>query len=247
MESSSHWGTGMNQVNEPSAGGRQAPSNQDGSPANNAGAEVMIIGHEPAQALGGKPIGGTEAIPNTGRGLLQSTTRLGPAPVMAIAAALTAAVIALVGLLLAAATDSEWKRCPSQGGAPAETQQLHTLAAAEFQALVGADSSQLDHILAPDFSLTTPAGDTWPRQKLLMMIRSGQLNIQTFQPRSTIDVRLDCDAAVLTYQSEIDVTAGSMNYPLQARHLDLYERRDGQWLKVRAQMTAIGGFPPPGQ
>jgi len=238
----------MNQANEPSAGGRQAPSNQDGSPANNAGAEVMIIGHEPAQARGGKPIGGTEAIPNTGRGLLQSTTRLrGPVPVIAIAAALTAAVIALVGLLLAAATDSEWKRCPSKGGAPAETQQLHTLAAAEFQALVGADSSQLDHILAPDFTLTTPAGDTWPRQKLLMMIRSGQLNIQKFQPRSIIDVRLDCEAAVLTYQSEIDVTAGSMHYPLQARHLDLYERRDGQWLKVRAHMTAIGGFPPQGQ
>ena len=236
----------MNQANEPSAGGRQAPSNEDGSPANNAGAEVMIIGHEPAQPRGGKPIGGTEAIPNTGRGLLESTTRLqGPVPVIAIAAALAAAVIALVGLLLAAATDSEWKRCPSQGGAPAETQQLHTLAAAEFQALVGADSSQLDHILAQDFTLTTPAGDTWHRQKLLMMIRSGQLNIQTFQPRSTIDVRLDCETAALTYQSEIDVTAGSMHYPLQARHLDLYERRDGQWLKVRAQMTAIGGFPPP--
>jgi Domain of unknown function (DUF4440) len=238
----------MNQANEPSAGGRQTPWNKDGSPANNAGAEVMIIGREPAQPRGGKSLRGTEVISNTGPGLLQSTTRLrGPLPVIAIAAALTAAVIALVGLLLAAATDSQWKRCPSQGGAPAESQQLHTLAAAEFQALVGADSSQLDHILAPDFTLTTPAGDTWPRQKLLMMIRSGQLNIQTFQPSSTIDVRLDCEAAVLTYESEIDVTAGSMHYPLQARHLDLYERRDGQWLKVRAQMTAIGGFPPPGQ
>src|SRR5215212_813800 len=87
MESPSRWRTGMNQVNEPNAGGRQAPSNQDGSPANNSGAEVMIIGHEPAQALGGKPIGGTEAIRNAGRGLLQTTTRLrGPVPVIAIAA-----------------------------------------------------------------------------------------------------------------------------------------------------------------
>jgi hypothetical protein len=238
----------MDQANEPGAGGRQPSSNEDGSPADNAGAEVMIIGHEPAQARGGKPIEGTEAMPNTGRGLLQSTTRLrGPVPVIAIAAALTAAVIALVGLLLAAATDSEWKRCPSQGGGPAETHELPTLAAAEFQALVGADASQLNQILAPDFTLITPGGDTWSRQELLMLIRSGQLNIQTFQPRSIIDVRLDCEAAILTYQSEIEVTSGSMHYRLQARHLDLYERRDGQWLKVRSQMTAIGGFPPPGQ
>jgi Domain of unknown function (DUF4440) len=239
----------MDVANEHSADGRQVPSSEGSSPPNGAGAELMIIGHEPAQAGGARPTGRTEAIPNAGRGFLQSTSRLwARAPVMAIAAALAAAVIGLVGLLVVAAvTDSEWKRCPSQDRGPVETQELHTLATAEFQAFVGADSSKLDHILAPDFTLITPAGDTWSRQKLLMSIRSGGLDIRTFQPRSTIEVRLDCEAAVLTYRSEIDVTYGSLHYRHAARHVDLYERRDGQWLKVWAQMTAMGGFPPPGQ
>ena len=167
---------------------------------------------------------------------------------MAVAAALAVALIGLMGLLVvAAATDSEWKRCPNQDRGPVEAQQLRTLATTEFQAFVTADSSQLDHILGPDFTLITPSGDAWSRQKLLTSIGSGELSLQTFQPRSTIEVRLDCEAAVLTYQSEVDVTFGSMHYQHEARHVDVYERRDSQWLKVWAQTTAVGGFPPAGQ
>jgi hypothetical protein len=226
---------------------RSEPLSEGSSQSGGAGAEVMIIGHEPSQARGAKPIGRTEAISHAGRGFLQSASR-GRAPVMAITAALAAALIGLVGLLVvAAATDSEWKRCPSQGRGLGEAQELRTLAAAEFQAFVTADSSQLDDILASEFTLITPAGDAWSRQKLLMSVESGELNFRTFQPRSTIEIRLDCEAAVLTYRSEIDVTFGSMHFRHEARHVDGYERRDGRWLKVWAQTTAVGGFPPPGQ
>ena len=226
-----------------------AAAPKSGSQPTGDGAEVMIIGNEPTQARGAQPISQPEAISNAGQGLAESASRLrARAPVMAIAAALAVALIGLAGLLVvAAATDSEWKRCPNQGRGPVEAQELRTLATTEFQAFVTADSSQLDHILAPDFTLITPSGDAWSRQKLLTSIGSGELSLQTFQPRSTIEVRLDCEAAVLTYQSEVDVTFGSMHYRHEARHVDVYERRDSQWLKVWAQTTAVGGFPPAGQ
>lgn len=85
-------------------------------------------------------------MPDAGRGLLQWAS-WARAPVMAFAAAMAAGLIGLVGLLgVAAATDSEWRRCPSQGRGPVEAQVLRTLATAEFQALVIADSSHLDNI-----------------------------------------------------------------------------------------------------
>ena len=232
-----------------SADGREGPSYEDGSQPGGARAEVLFIGHQPPKARRAKLMSRTGATADTGRGPRHSDGRSWTAaPVMAIAAAIAVALIGVVGLLVVAVvTESEWKRCPNDGRGSMEAQELRTLASAEFQAFVTADSSQLEHTLAPDFTLITPPGDAWSRSKLLMSIRTGELSFQTFQTPSTIEVRLNCDAAALTYRSDIDVTYGSRHYKHEARHLDLYERRDGQWLKVWAQATAVGGFPPPGQ
>jgi hypothetical protein len=52
-------------------------------------------------------------------------------------------------------------------------------------------------------------------------------------------VRLSGDSATLRYQTAFDVVAGGTHVTHEAWTTALYERRDGRWLIVWEQSTAI--------
>ena len=55
-----------------------------------------------------------------------------------------------------------------------------------------------------------------------------------------IQVRLYGDAAVIRYQSELEIVVGGERVPRgRYWHTDSYEKRDGQWQIVWSQATAI--------
>jgi len=73
--------------------------------------------------------------------------------------------------------------------------------------------------------------------------RSGLPDLRRDHP---VDVRISGDLAVVTYESQLEVTAGTHHVQHKAWHTHVYEKQDGQWLQVWTQATAVGGFPPPG-
>ena len=174
-------------------------------------------------------------------------------PIRVLFTALASAVLVLAGLVsIAVGTSSEWRRCPDHDAAQTDIQQLRQLTAAEHNALVAADTHRLETLLAADFTLVTPDAQTLTRDDLIAAVRSGDLDFQAFRfhevsPGDAIEVRLDCDIATVSYRSEMDVTSDPFHYRHDSRHTDTWVRAGRSWQEIRAQTTAVGGFPPPGQ
>ena len=179
-----------------------------------------------------------------------------PGPVRHLRVLLTVgagAVLVLAGLVaVAVGTGSEWRRCPSHDAAQTDIEQLRQLSEAEHGALVAADINRLETLLAADFTLVTPDAQTLTRDDLIAAVRSGDLDFQAFRlhevsPDEAIEVRLDCDMATVSYRSEMEVTYDLLHYRHDSRHTDTWVRAGRSWQEIRAQTTAVGGFPPPGQ
>ena len=215
-------------------------------PPNGAGPETLIIGDVPSAVRGRRrpyerPRRKDNAVP--GRALHLRV-------LLAVGAG---AVLVLVGLAaFAVGTGSEWRLCPGHVAAQTDVEQLRQLSEAEHGALVAADTNRLETLLAADFTLVTPDAQTLTRDDLIAAVRSGDLDFQAFRfhevsPGDAIEVRLDCDIATVSYRSEMDVTSGLFHYRHDSRHTDTWVRAGRSWHEIRAQTTAVGGFPPPGQ
>jgi ketosteroid isomerase-like protein len=113
-------------------------------------------------------------------------------------------------------------------------------------ALVAADTDTLHRVLVPDLVLVTPDGDKQSRDRYLDSISSHDLVFQTFDAITPVDVRISGHVAVVTYESQLDVTAGVYHAQHKAWHTHVYRKHNGQWLQAWTQTTAVGGFPPPG-
>jgi hypothetical protein len=110
---------------------------------------------------------------------------------------------------------------------------------ARLGALVDADVDRAASFHAPDFQLITPIGAALSREDYLGAIASGQLKYLKWQP-ADIAVRLYDGVAVLRYRAELELVFGGHAIPLSDYwHTDTYENRDGHWVVVWSQATAI--------
>jgi hypothetical protein len=115
-----------------------------------------------------------------------------------------------------------------------------------LRALVDADIAVAGPLHADDFQLINPVGEALSRGDYLGAVGSGDIDYLVFEAASPIEVRLYGQSAVIRYRSNIDIVVaglGRLTHP--AWHTDLYERRNGQWMAVWSQATAIGPLPPP--
>ncbi|WP_201862771.1 nuclear transport factor 2 family protein [Microvirga soli] len=110
---------------------------------------------------------------------------------------------------------------------------------ARLRALVSADIDQARQLHAPDFQLITPIGVALSKEDYMGAIASGQLKYVTWQP-GDITVRLYDGVAILRYRAQLEVVFGGHKIPLSDYwHTDTYENRDGEWMVVWSQATAI--------
>jgi hypothetical protein len=166
---------------------------------------------------------------------------MGRTKVTAVLAAVGAALVAATAVAIAA---------PARGAGPPsdspEAEQLRAIEQARLDALVDADMAVVEALHADDFQLVPPPGFELSRDDYVGAVAAGAIDYLRFEPISDITVRLYGRAAVLTYQSNIDiVVAGLGRFTHDTWHTYLYERRQGSWQLVWEQATAIGGFPPP--
>jgi hypothetical protein len=110
---------------------------------------------------------------------------------------------------------------------------------ARLRALVSADMVQAAELHAPDFQLITPIGAALSKDDYLGAVASGHIKYLTWTP-GEMAVRLHGGAAVIRYRAQLEVVFGGHKVPLSDYwHTDTYEQRDGRWMVVWSQATAI--------
>jgi hypothetical protein len=156
--------------------------------------------------------------------------------------------LAIVGLLLAAIA-AVALAAPALSSGPLsdspEAERLRDVERTRLQALVDADMDVVERLHADEFVVIPPPGFPLARDDYVAAVAAGDLDYLVFEPVSDIGVRLYGNAAVVTYESRIDILAAGLGrFTHNAWHTYLYEKRQGAWQAVWEQATAVGGFPP---
>lgn len=108
-----------------------------------------------------------------------------------------------------------------------------------LRALVEANMEVACQLHADDFQLINPRGGSLSKEQYLEGIASGQLDYLDWEPES-IEVRLYGEAAVIRYQSQLEIVVQGQKVPRQRYwHTDTYEKRNGRWQVVWSQATGI--------
>ncbi len=109
-----------------------------------------------------------------------------------------------------------------------------------LRALVQADVERARQLHADDFQLINPLGGAVSREQYLGGIESGQIDYLVWEPDSAIAVRVHGEAAIIRYQSRLEIVVQGQKVPLQRYwHTDSYEKRNGSWQVVWSQATLI--------
>jgi hypothetical protein len=121
-----------------------------------------------------------------------------------------------------------------------EADAIRRIERARLAALVAGDVTEARMHHAPDFQLITPIGAVFSRDEYMDAVGSGHLRYLAWEPED-IAVRLHGDVAVIRYRARIEVVFGRQKVPPgECWHTDTYERRNGHWMAVWSQATAIG-------
>ena len=108
-----------------------------------------------------------------------------------------------------------------------------------LRSLVTRNLETADLLHADDFQLINPLGGSLSKEQYLGGIASGDIDYRVWEPGS-IEVRLYGEAALIRYQSRLEIVVQGQHVPLRNYwHTDSYERRDGRWQVVWSQATAI--------
>ena len=122
------------------------------------------------------------------------------------------------------------------GGLPMDVaDEIRAVEHKRLRALMDGDIEDARSLHADDFQLITPSGVAHTRETYLAGVASGDIDYRVFEAISEIEVRLYGAAAIIRYQSRIEMT----NWRANAWHTDSYELRDGRWQIVWSQATEI--------
>ena len=114
---------------------------------------------------------------------------------------------------------------------------------ARLRALVGGDMETAGQLHATEFQLITPIGMALSKKDYLGAIASGQIKYLAWEP-GPIAVRHHQSHAVIRYRARLEVVFGGHRVaPGDYWHTDTYEYRDGRWVVVWSQATAISQMP----
>jgi len=107
------------------------------------------------------------------------------------------------------------------------------------QALVARDIALAATLHADDYQLITPAGKTFTKAAYLSAIETGDLIYARWEA-GEMAVRVSPAMAIVRYPVTLAFPSGNT---VHCWHTDSYELRDGQWLAVWSQATAIKSAP----
>jgi ketosteroid isomerase-like protein len=133
---------------------------------------------------------------------------------------------------------------PATGSQPAVAKADQTLQALEREwanAVVQRDVETISRIQADEFEFTDPAGQIWTKTRELDFIKSGRLQIDSFE-MTEFRIRIYGDAAVVNFRVVWNGKSGDNDISGAQRMTDVFVLRDGSWRCVSSHTTRI---PPP--
>ena len=120
-----------------------------------------------------------------------------------------------------------------------EEDRIREVERSRLRALIAADTAAALPLHGDDFQLITPIGIKLSREQYLGAIAIGQIKYRLWEP-GDIAVRLHGSAAVIRYRSRLEVVFNGRPVPPgDYWHTDTYEKREGHWIAVWSQATAI--------
>src|ERR1700761_2043979 len=117
-----------------------------------------------------------------------------------------------------------------------DVKELHRLNSDYIAADQGGDVTRYEQILAPDFTATLPDLVFRDRSQFLELI--GQP--RPFHDLTAHDVAVRVLGDVALIHGRVTYTTINDNVHRQALYTDTYQRRDGRWLCIAANVTARG-------
>ena len=100
------------------------------------------------------------------------------------------------------------------------------------------DVEKIDRLEADDFAFTGPGGVVWSKARALETIKSGDLEIDSFE-LSDVKVRLYGDTAVVTFRVLWTGRFRGLDISGPQRMTDVWVKRAGRWQCVASQSTPV--------
>jgi uncharacterized protein DUF4440 len=120
-----------------------------------------------------------------------------------------------------------------------ESDLIRTTEHERLRALVDGNVALASPLHADDFQLINPLGGALSKEQYLGAVASGDIDYRVWEP-GAIEVRLYGEAAIIRYQSKLEIVVQGRQVPPRSYwHTDSYERRNGRWQVVWSQATAI--------
>ena len=108
-----------------------------------------------------------------------------------------------------------------------------------FDALLAADSNELESVLADDFvMIDVLTGSEVERAILVDVVGSGKLRFERIDPERP-RVRLHERTAVVTGRTEMEGRFGEAPFAASSRYTHVFVEQQGRWRLVAAQGTPI--------
>ena len=120
----------------------------------------------------------------------------------------------------------------------AAVERLRATERERLRALVSGDVARAAQLHSDEFQLINPLGGALSKDQYLGGISAGQIRYLHWEPEA-IAVRVYGEAAMIRYQSELEIMVQGRHIPRQRYwHTDLYELHGSQWQVVWSHATA---------
>jgi ketosteroid isomerase-like protein len=107
-----------------------------------------------------------------------------------------------------------------------------------FKAIVDADFTALENLLAPDMTYSHSNGWTQTKPEFIGSLRSHELEYQEIKPEA-LKVRVYGSTAVVTGRAHVKAISKGQEVSIELRFLDVYVKRKGKWQMVAWQSARL--------
>ena len=124
------------------------------------------------------------------------------------------------------------------GGKDNVESQIRQVENRRIQAMVKADTGELNQVLADDLTYTHSSGQVDSKVQLVESLKSGARKYQAIEPED-VKVRVYGDTAIVTGKAKLKTVSKGQESNFQVRFTDVYAKKNGHWQMVAWQSTRL--------